>query len=63
MFTPNDLVSDVLSTYPEAWAIFEKHGICEDCKKSPPPVPIHHFVDKHCEGKIEEFLIELNKVL
>jgi len=60
MFKSQDLVCDVLSNHPAAWAVFERHGICADCRQSPPPVPISHFVEKHCEGRIDEFLEELN---
>lgn len=60
-YQATDLVCDVLNQHASAWDVFERHGICEDCKQSPPPVPIQHFVDKHCEGRIEEFLNELNQ--
>ena len=59
MFKPDDLVRDVLSNHPETWEVFERHGICCDCRKSPPPVPLQHFVDKHCEGRMDEFIQEL----
>ena len=61
MFTADDLVCDVLANHPKTWLVFERHGICADCRQSPPPVPIHHFVDKHCEGRIDEFLQELRE--
>jgi hypothetical protein len=60
MFKSEDLVCDVLAKHPQTWDVFERHGICEDCKQSPPPVPIMHFVEKHCDGKLDEFLQELN---
>ncbi len=62
-FQATDLVKDVLSTHAQAWAVFERHGICEDCRNDPPPVPIQHFVDTHCDGKIDEFLDELNTAI
>ncbi len=63
MIAPTDLVCDILNRHPSAWPVFERHGMCEDCKASPPPVSVHHFVDKHCEGKIGEFLSELNAAI
>lgn len=63
MFHPDDLVCDVLRRYPAAWAVFERHGMCADCKQSPPPVPLRHFADKHCQGRISEFLEELREAV
>lgn len=63
MVTPGDLVCDVLSQYPATWPVFERHGMCEDCKASPPPVPVQHFVNKHCNGKIAEFLGEIHAAI
>lgn len=60
MIAATDLVCDVLTKHPAAWSVFESHGMCEDCKKSPPPVPVMHFVNKHCDGKIDEFLQEIH---
>ena len=59
MFQPDDLVCDVLTNYPQTWDVFIRHGICKDCQQSPPPVPVMHFVNKHCGGQIELFLQEL----
>lgn len=58
-----DLVCDVLANHTAAWEVFENHGICADCKHNPPPVPIQHFVDMHCDGRIDEFLHELNSAI
>ncbi|MGC9329044.1 MAG: hypothetical protein ACP5I1_15520 [Candidatus Hinthialibacter sp.] len=63
MIRPEDLVCDVLDKYPAAWPIFERHGMCEDCKQSPPPVPVHHFVTKHCNGNIDAFLQEIHETV
>lgn len=60
-FKPDMLVCDVLSQFPTTWDVFLRHGMCEDCKDSPPPVPIQHFVNKHCGGKTEMFLAELQE--
>ncbi|MBI1388827.1 MAG: hypothetical protein GC154_10315 [bacterium] len=61
MFLPTDLVCDVLQRHPEAFSVFERHGMCEDCRQSPPPVPIAHFAEKHCDGRVEAFISELSE--
>lgn len=63
MIQADDLVCDVFSKYPKAFDVFERHGMCDDCKSSPPPVPVTHFVSRHCDGRIEEFLQELNSYI
>lgn len=63
MFQPDDLVCDVLAKYPQTWDVFIRHGICEDCRQSPPPVPVSHFANKHCNGRIEMFLQELTNAV
>lgn len=60
MIRADDRVSDVLGRYPKAFEVFERHGMCEDCRESPPPVPVSHFIHRHCGGRAEEFLGELN---
>lgn len=60
MVQATDLVCDVFANHPSAFDVFERHGMCEDCKQSPPPVPVSHFVEKHCNGQIDAFLSELN---
>ncbi len=47
MFTGETTVRDVLTHYPQAFAIFAAHGMCADCKAAPPPVPLEHFATKH----------------
>jgi len=59
LFRPDDLVCDVLAKYPQVFSVFERHGMCEECKQSPPPVPLALFASKHCNGEIEKFLEEL----
>lgn len=60
---PQDLVCNVLTEHPAAWPVFERHGMCEDCKASPPSVSVQHFVGKHCGGNIERFLQEINEAI
>lgn len=60
MIQADDLVCDVFAKHPNVFDVFERYGMCEDCKQSPPPVSVSHFANRHCNGQIEEFLIELN---
>ncbi len=32
-------VRDLLTRHPETFDVFLRHGMCEDCKAAPPPVP------------------------
>jgi hypothetical protein len=59
VFQPDDLVSDVLARYPACWDVFLEHGMCEDCRASPPQKPIRHFVQVHCGGDLTGFLAQL----
>lgn len=53
---PETLVCDLLSRHPEVFDVFERHGMCEDCREFPPPVPIQYFAEKHCQGDVQGFL-------
>ena len=59
--TPATTVKDILDRHPHLFSIFEARGMCEDCKVSPPPVPVGHFAMKHCGGDIEGLLAELER--
>ncbi len=63
MIQAHDLVCDIFQKHPEAFDVFERHGMCADCKQSPPPVTVSHFANKHCNGNVEGFLHELNQHL
>lgn len=63
MLNPDDLVSNVLARYPACWAVFLAHGMCEDCRASPPKKPIRHFVRMHCDGDLEGFMAELEAAI
>ncbi len=52
-------VRDLLTNHPEAFGILAGHGMCEDCKHNPPPVPLQHFAAKHCGGNTEGLIREL----
>lgn len=53
------LVCDVLLAHPEVFDVFLRHGMCEDCKAAPPPVPLGHFATKHCAGDLDGLIAEL----
>ncbi len=52
-------VRDLLEAYPKVFPVLLSHGMCEDCQADPPPVPLHHFATKHCDGNIAGLLDEL----
>ena len=52
-------VKDLLSVHPEVFDVLVGHGMCEDCKADPPPVPLGHFAEKHCGGDLEGLLDEI----
>lgn len=56
----NTSVRDILTTHPETFPVFVKHGMCADCKADPPPVPLQHFAGKHCGGNLSGLIEELN---
>jgi hypothetical protein len=45
-------VRDLLTTHPEAFGVLRARGMCGDCETSPPPIPLHHFASKHCNGDV-----------
>ncbi len=46
-FNADTTVRHILTTYPQAFAVFESHGMCEGCKADPPPVPLNQFAGRH----------------
>lgn len=56
----NTTVREILMAHPEAFDVFLRHGMCEDCQADPPPVPLHHFAGKHCGGDVRGLIGELN---
>jgi hypothetical protein len=56
-------VSDLIGAYPEAFEVLMRHGMCADCRQSPPPVPLAHFAQKHCDGNIAGLLDELRAAI
>lgn len=59
----NTTVREILTQHPEAFPVFIGHGMCEDCKADPPPVPLHHFAGKHCGGNLGGLIAELNSAI
>ncbi len=60
---PTTTVRDLVHTHPEAFTVFARHGMCDDCRKSPPPVPLAHFAKKHCDGDVMGLLDELQAAI
>jgi hypothetical protein len=56
-------VRDLVTTHPEAFSVLLKHGMCEDCKADPPPVPLGRFAAKHCGGDLSGLIEELGRVI
>lgn len=55
-------VQDLILAYPQAFDVLARHGMCESCRLSPPPVPLEHFARKHCQGDVRGLLAELQAV-
>jgi hypothetical protein len=52
-------VRELLRRHPEVFDVLLGHGMCEDCKADPPPVPLGHFANKHCAGDVAGLIAEL----
>jgi hypothetical protein len=59
--TSDTTVKQLLETHPETFSVFLAHGMCEDCRESPPPVPLSHFASKHCDGDVAGLIDELSR--
>lgn len=60
---PDSTVREILTTHPNTFDVFLRHGMCADCQNDPPPVPLHHFARKHCGGRIDALIEELMSVI
>ena len=60
--TGDTLVCDLLAHHPQTFAVFETHGMCADCKASPPPVPLHHFSSNH-DVPLDQLIGELTAAI
>ena len=56
-------VKDLLEIHPEVFPVLLGHGMCADCQDDPPPVPLAHFAEKHCEGRISELIAEIRSAM
>jgi hypothetical protein len=56
-------VRDLLSSHPQAFDVFLRHGMCADCQQDPPPVPLRHFATKHCGGDVGGLIRELESAI
>jgi hypothetical protein len=54
--TIHTTVRELLVAYPQLTNLLLTHGMCADCEKNPPAVPLHQFARKHCGGDIEGLL-------
>jgi len=52
-------VRELLAAHPAAFGVLLGHGMCEDCRSDPPPVPLAHFAAKHCGGDLTRLLGEI----
>lgn len=59
----NTTVRELLCSYPQTFEILVSHGMCEDCKHDPPPVPLHHFAQKHCRDDLAGLIAQLATVI
>lgn len=57
--TGETTVRDLLHAFPPAADVLLRHGMCEDCKLDPPPVPLAHFAKKHCNGNLAGLIAEI----
>jgi len=56
-------VRDLLHTYPAAWKVLRRYGMCADCQHDPPAVPLAHFAMKHCAGDLGGLIAELRAAI
>ncbi len=49
--------------HPQAFDVLVSHGMCQDCKDDPPPVPLEHFVQKHCNGDLKSFIEQVEAAI
>ncbi len=59
----NTTVLDLLTNHPQVFDVLAARGMCESCKADPPPVPLHHFADKHCDGNLSDLLEALKAAI
>ena len=52
----NTTVRDLLTKHPNAFDVLVSHGMCQECKDNPPPVPLEHFAQKHCDGDLKNLI-------
>jgi len=60
MFQADTTVREVLTNYPGTFSVFGSHGMCESCAASPPPVPLHHFAERH-GVELDELIAQLTE--
>jgi len=55
----NTTVRELLIAHPQTFEVLVARGMCEDCRTDPPPVSLHHFAQKHCDGNLSALLADL----
>lgn len=61
--TPATTVRDLLQSHPALFDVLAGHGMCEDCRISPPPVSLEHFATKHCAGDVTGLIGEIEAAI
>ena len=56
-------VRELLTEHPAAFDVLVSHGMCQDCEDDPPPVPLEHFAQKHCDGDLKSLIEQVEAVI
>lgn len=56
-------VRELLTAHPDVFDVLVSYGMCRGCKESPPPVPLGHFSQKHCNGDLEKLIEQVQAVI
>ena len=59
----NTTVRELVTAHPRTFEVLVARGMCKDCKTDPPPVPLHHFAQKHCDGNLSGLLADLEAAI
>ncbi len=61
--TGSTTVRELLTAHPIAFDVLVTYGMCRDCKNNPPPVPLEHFAEKHCDGDLKKLIEQVQTVI
>lgn len=59
----NTTVRDLLTEHPSACDVLVSHGMCQECKDNPPPVPLEHFAKTHCDGHLKNLIEQVEAAI